>query len=367
MYESNQHIRSQSVENSIRHLLWRCGLRVSLFALLVSWLALSSQARAVCREGCNGNLNTFLGDDAFLNRTGHLDTAIGAEALRFETVSNSNTATGAYALYNNTGANNANGNTATGVNALYSNTISRGNTATGVNTLYSNMNGNRNVADGCDALFSNQSGEFNTAIGFRSLYQNTGSNNVGLGFNAGSNLTTGDGNICIGYNVVGVAGESNTTRISNIYSSAASARLVYITSGGKIGTLVSSQRFKQEIKSMDNAGEAILALKPVTFRYKEDVDSNRTIMFGLMAEDVEKVNPDLVVRDKKGKPYSVRYDQVNAMLLNEFLKEHRKVQELEANAAKQQKQIEALTAGLQKVSAQLEVSKPAPQTVLNSQ
>ena len=374
MYESNQHIRSQSVENSIRHLLWRCGLRVSLFALLVSWLALSSQARAVCREGCNGNFNTFLGDDAFLNRTGHLDTAIGAEALRFETVSNSNTATGAYALYNNTGANNANGNTATGVNALYSNTISRGNTATGVNTLYSNMNGNRNVADGCDALFSNQSGEFNTAIGFRSLYQNTGSNNVGLGFNAGSNLTTGDGNICIGYNVVGVAGESNTTRISNIYSSAASARLVYITSGGKIGTLVSSQRFKQEIKSMDNAGEAILALKPVTFRYKEDVDSNRTIMFGLMAEDVEKVNPDLVTYNDKGEAESVRYEAVNAILLDQFLKQHRRVegqehklQEQERIIEKHQAEIRALASEIQKVSAYVEARKPALRVVSNNQ
>ena len=123
---------------------------------------------------------------------------------------------------------------------------------------------------------------------------------------------------------------------------------------------------------MDKSSEAVLALKPVTFRYKKEVDSDRIPQFGLVAEDVEKVNPDLVVRDKEGKPYSVRYEQVNAMLLNEFLKEHRKneqqeskIEEQEAKIARQEKQIEALTAGLQKVSAQLEMNKPAPRTVLN--
>ena len=116
---------------------------------------------------------------------------------------------------------------------------------------------------------------------------------------------------------------------------------------------------------MDKASEELLALRPVTFHYKKEIDPVGTSQFGLVAEEVDKVNPDLVVRDKEGKPYSVRYDQVNAMLLNEFLKEHKKVEELEANAASQQKQIEALTAGLQKVSAQLEASKPAPQVVNN--
>src|SRR5262249_55166938 len=118
---------------------------------------------------------------------------------------------------------------------------------------------------------------------------------------------------------------------------------------------------------MDKASEVLFALRPVAFRYKEEIDPAGISQFGLVAEDVEKVNPDLVVRDKQGKPYSVRYDQVNSMLLNEFLKEHRKVQELEANAAKQRKQIAALTAGLQKMSAQLEVSKAAPQTAVNNQ
>ena len=154
---------------------------------------------------------------------------------------------------------------------------------------------------------------------------------------------------------------------------------VYVNSGGQLGTNTSSRRFKEEIKPMDRVSEAILALKPVTFHYK--TDAKGTAQFGLIAEEVAEVNPDLVVPDKEGKPYSVRYDQVNAMLLNEFLKEHRRVQELESTLARQetsaarqqaaiavqQKQIDALTAGLQKVSARLELSKPAPQTALNNQ
>src|SRR5262249_13727721 len=135
---------------------------------------------------------------------------------------------------------------------------------------------------------------------------------------------------------------------------------------GRLGTKPCSQRFKDEIKPMDKASEAIHALKPVTFRYKKEIDAERTPQFGLVAEEVEKVNPDLVVRDAEGKVYTVRYEAVNAMLLNEFLKEHRTVQELKTTVAQQQKEIEALTAGLQKVSAQLEVSKSAPQTVLNN-
>ena len=118
---------------------------------------------------------------------------------------------------------------------------------------------------------------------------------------------------------------------------------------------------------MERASEALFAFKPVTFRYKKEIDAVGISQFGLVAEDVEKINPDLVVRDKEGKPYSVRYDQVNTMLLNEFLKEHRKVEEQGAIIAKQQKQIEALTAGLQKASDQLELSKPAPQIVVSNQ
>jgi hypothetical protein len=158
--------------------------------------------------------------------------------------------------------------------------------------------------------------------------------------------------------------------ISNIWNQTGGSQAVYVNSGGKLGAQVSSQRFKEEIKPMNAASEVMYSLRPVSFRYKPEIEPARPLGFGLIAEEVEKVSPDLVVCDKEGKPYSVRYDQVNAMLLNEFLKEHRTVQELksmaakqDATIAKQQKQIEALTAGLQKVSAQLEVSKAAPQTV----
>jgi hypothetical protein len=153
--------------------------------------------------------------------------------------------------------------------------------------------------------------------------------------------------------------------IRGIGTGFADAVPVLIDSAGQLGTISSSKRFKEDIKPMDVASESVLALKPVTFHYK--TDTTGTPQFGLIAEEVAKVNPDLVVRDKEGKPYTVRYDQVNAMLLNEFLKEHHQVQDLKAIVAEQQEQIKALTAGLQKVSAQLEVNKPSPQTVLNNQ
>jgi hypothetical protein len=163
---------------------------------------------------------------------------------------------------------------------------------------------------------------------------------------------------------------------------------VIIDTNGHLGTVVSSARFKDAIKPMDKASEAILALQPVTFRYKHELDPEGIPQFGLVAEEVEKVNPDLVARDDQGKAYTVRYEAVNAMLLNEFLKEHRKVeeqgrkeQELEATiaqlksaVAQQQEGMEVFTATLkeqasqiQKVSAQLEITKPAPQMVLNNQ
>src|SRR6266496_1359615 len=253
-----------------------------------------------------------------------------------------NTAEGDNALFSLTTGTH---NTAIGFNALYSNTSGSGNTAIGAGALQSNATGVQNTANGYKALFSNTTGINNTAEGFEALYYNTGSDNLGLGSNAGLNLTTGSGNVCIGQGVLGVAGESNTTRIRNVYASVASGRAVYVNSDNKIGTLVSSRRFKDEIKSMDKASKAILALKPVTFHYKKEIDPNGSIMFGLIAEEVEQVDPDLVTRNDKGEAEAVRYEAVNAMLLNEFLKEHRRVQELE-------KQVEKLTAGLQKVSDQ---------------
>jgi hypothetical protein len=136
---------------------------------------------------------------------------------------------------------------------------------------------------------------------------------------------------------------------------------VIVGNSGQLGTVVSSARFKDAIKPMDKASEAILALQPVTFHYKHELDPDGIPQFGLVAEQVEKIDPDLVARDDEGRPYTVRYEAVNAMLLNEFLKEHRTVQDLKTVVAQQQKQIEALTAGLEKVSAQTELRKPAPQ------
>jgi Chaperone of endosialidase len=321
-----------------------------------------------------GSENTANGAFAlFTNSMGVYNTATGSRAL-FSNIGNGNTADGAQALYSNSAGFN---NTAVGGGALYSNTMASNNTAIGASALGNNIVGENNTAVGVFAL-STSTGAENTAVGLSALGMNTGNNNTALGSGAGDHLTTGDNNIDIGFNVQGVAGESNTIRIGNTDinttiirgisgATIASGSPVLVAANGQLGTMTSSARFKEEIKPMDKASEALLALKPVTFRYKKEIDPARIHQFGLVAEEVEKVNPDLVVRDENGRVYSVRYDQVNAMLLNEFLKEHRKVEDLEANAARQQKQVEALTAGLQKVSAQLELSKAAPRTVLNNQ
>ena len=213
-----------------------------------------------------------------------------------------------------------------------------------------------------------------------------GQNNIAIGYQAGVNLQEGDNNIEIGnpggvggdfgYIRIGTQGTQTETFIAGISGTAVSGTTVVVDSNGQLGVAASSARFKDEIKPMNKASEAILALKPVTFRYKKEIDAGRTAQFGLVAEEVAKLNPDLVVRDKEGKPYTVRYEAVNAMLLNEFLKEHRTVQEQKAivaqlkvdfqsKLAEQQKQIDALTAGLQKVNVQLEANKPVPQIVNN--
>ncbi len=370
-----------------------------------------------------GSYNTANGAGAlFVNNTGSYNTANGNSALASNISGNFNTATGNGALgFNTASYNTADGNealfgnstgianTANGYRALYSNSTGYSNTADGVEALWNNNGGVRNTASGDRALFSNTEGSFNTANGFRALYNNTasgntadgyqalysnttGSNNIGLGTNAGRNLTNGSGNVCIGVNVVGVAGESNTTRIRNVYSSVASGRAVYVNLDNKIGTLASSRRFKDEIKPMDKVSEAILELKPVTFHYKKEIEPNGTIMFGLIAEEVEKVAPELVTRNDKGEVETVRYEAVNAMLLNEFLKEHRRVEEqgckmgaLETRIARQQKEfrttveqqqkeITALTAALkaqaaqiQNISEQVRTAKPAARLASNQE
>ena len=331
------------------------------------------------RSNTTNSFNTAIGAGTLLANAADANTATGAGALLSNTTGDSNTANGAFALFSNsTGAVN----TATGADALLNNTTGSGNTANGAGALFSTTIGNNNTATGFSALSANFTGDGNTATGRYALTVTTGSGNTALGANAGSALTTGNFNIDIGVNVIGVAGESNTIRIGanlddtqgasachigGIYNQLvdpATASSMAIDATGKLGTAVSSRRFKHDIKPMDKASEAILALKPVTFHYKSD--AKNTPCFGLIAEEVAGVNPNLVVRNKNGEIWSVRYDQINAMLLNEFLKAHRKMEQQDATIACQQKQIDALTAGLQKVSAQLEVNKPSPRTVLNN-
>ena len=319
-----------------------------------------------------GTNNTALGSSALFSlTTGSQNTAVGAQALKNNTA-NDNTAEGFQALVNNT---TGFGNTATGWRAVFLNTTGFHNTADGFSALLRNTTGNHNTANGDEALGSNTTGNFNTTDGAHSLENSTtGSGNTALGFGAGDNVTTANNVICIGSGVEG-ANVSNSCYIGSVFGQTSSGgTAVFINSSGKLGTITSSRRFKEEIKPMAQASEALFALKPVIFRYKKEIEPQKTPQFGLVAEDVEAVNPDLVVRDADGKAYTVRYDAVNAMLLNEFLKEHRTVQEqkatiaqLKQNFAEQQRQIETLTAGLQKVSAQLEVSKPAPHMVLSNQ
>jgi len=362
-----------------------------------------------------GSNNTANGVDALVfNNTGGQNTAVGAFALFSNTGGNFNTAAGFFALHDNTTGSGLTGygvsaleqntsggfNTALGGNALQANTTGSNNTATGANALFSNTTAGDNTATGAAALGANTTGEENTAIGSGALGSSTtagantaigsgalssdttGAGNTVVGFAAGNTTTTGSGNIYIGSQVFGSDSENNTIRIGAnqtacyvagiLGETASGGAPVFVTTGGLLGTVTSSARFKTDIKPMGNTSEALFALKPVSFRYKKEIDPANTSQLGLVAEDVEKINPNLVVRDKEGKPYTVRYDQVNAMLLNEFLKEHKTVQELksivvrqEAIAAQQQKQIGALTAAVQKVSAQLELNRPTPHTVLN--
>jgi len=395
----------------------RKSIALFLIALPLAWFAISPTARAVspAPDGGYPNRNTAEGDDALFSlTTGFGNTAIGFDAL-YGTNGSYNTANGYRALeHNTTTGNTATGadalrsntsgtyNTATGYGALEYNTTGHADTATGLRALYSNINGLGNTADGYQALFFNTTGTNNTANGANALHDNTigndntatgesalnhnttGSGNVALGFRAGGNLTTGSNNIDIGNE--GVAGEANTIRIGTrgtqtrtfivgIYGATAAGGVpVYLESHGQLGTATSSARFKQDIHSMNGASEAILALKPVTFRYKQEIDPKGIPQFGLVAEEVEKVNPALVTRDEEGKPYTVRYEAVNAMLLNEFLKEHRKVKEQGATMAELKKEIVSLTTTvreqamqIQKVSAQVATRGLAPQMALSSQ
>jgi hypothetical protein len=357
---------------------------IPVFLVAIGCFGLSPTARAVNPPpdgGYAGN-NTAEGNGALnsLTNFGTSNTAVGFHALFSDTGSSEvsvlgsgNTAIGSQALQSNILGF---ANTATGSGALSSNTFGEANTATGGGALSSNTGGEANTATGDDALSSNTNGKRNTATGYEALRYSTGSNNIAQGFSAGINLTTGSNNIDIGAS--GVAGESGSIRIgtngthtktfiAGIFGVPITGSTVVVNSTGRLGVATSSARFKEGIQPMDKASEAILALQPVTFRYKHEFDPDGIPQFGLVAEQVEKVNPNLVARDTDGKPYTVRYEAVNAMLLNEFLKEHRKVGDLEATVAQQKKQIEALTATVQKVSEQMEANKPARRLAANDQ
>jgi len=349
-------------------------------------------------------LNTAIGAGTLLFNTGDNNTATGALALLENTNGFYNTADGTFALFSNT---DGSGNTASGYNALFSNQTGANNTAVGYTALYSgtgsfntalgsqtlvnntgflntavgyqalvvNTTSETNTAVGCYSQWSNTAGVgANTSIGYKSLYNNTGAENIGIGQFGGNDLTTGDRNICIGNE--GVAGEGYTTRIGTyqtaIYLAGIAGQTVgaggttcYVDNDGKLGVFLSARRYKTDITDMNSASEAVLRLRPVSFRYKPELKATNAPQFGLIAEEVAEVDPDLVTHDATGKLSTVRYEAVNAMLLNEFLKEHQKVAEQGATITRLERQVEALSTGLQKVSAQLELSQRQPQTVDN--
>ena len=373
-----------------------------LIPLVLACFALSPQARAVCQDACLTNFNTVQGDNALIsNTTGTNNTVYGAEAMTSNQTGSNNSAYGAYTLLNSTVSDNtALGsfalrenqtgtlNTGVGESALAANTSGNNNTAVGTDASHGN-NGDRNVAVGYSALSNNVTGSRNTvvgadamhndivgvvtgndntAVGSTALRDTAGNNNLALGSNAGGNLLMGDNNILIAN--AGVATQSNTIRVGTLGTQTATyiagirgvalggSQPVGVNAQGQLGVRSSSVRCKEAIKPMGEQSAAILSLRPVGFRYKKELDPSGDAQFGLVAEDVAKVASELVVRDEQGKPLSVRYEEVNAMLLNEFIKARRQIDA-------QEQQIEALNAGLQKVSAQLEASKPAPQVVNN--
>jgi trimeric autotransporter adhesin len=356
--------------NRLPNACWTRAFPLIPLALAFAWLALAPQAWAVCQEGCLTPQSTALGEDALVNNVGTSNTAIGFNALFSNTGGTFNTAVGEFALRDNTDGTS---NTAIGTGALDGNTTGSQNTATGEAALINNTTGFNNTANGFAALNFNTTGVNNTAIGITALASTTGNNNIGLGAGVGSQLTSGNNNIYIGNpgGNTGLTAESGTIRIgtkdthrNTLIAGISGATVpngvaVIVDGKGHLGTTTSSARFKEAIKPMDKASEAILALKPVTFHYKHELDPEGIAQFGLVAEDVERVNPTLVARDEQGKPYTVRYEAVNAMLLNEFLKARRQIDA-------QQKQIDALTAGLQEVKTHVETRRVSRQTVVSS-
>ena len=333
----------------------------------VGWYSLFSNT--------DGSFNTAVGAGTLVLNVGDQttgegteNTALGTAALLFNSTGAHNTAVGSTALENN---DIGLGNTAVGHQALLSNIDSSSNTAVGRVALTSHTTGSFNTAIGNQALQVDTTGTRNTAVGSVALGNNiTGNDNTALGRHAGDAIT-GNGNVCIGEDVGGEAAVDNRTYIRNVNTDVVNGGdtdfvTVNLTTG-RVGHLASSRRYKEDIKPMDKVSEALYRLNPVTYRYKKEVDESQTLDYGLVAEEVAKVDPNLAIRDRNGQIESVRYMAVNAMLLNEFLKEHKKVEELQATVAQQQKAMEALTAQVQKVSTQIQVNKPAPQLTANNE
>jgi trimeric autotransporter adhesin len=327
-----------------------------------------------------GDSNTAVGSEALTaNTTGCANTAIGVGALSFNTTGCNNTAAGISALQGNTTGKY---NVATGSGALDNNSTGNENTGNGLNALYSNLIGSRNTGSGSSALFNNTTGSYNTATGYQSLYSNTtgyrneasgswalqfntighdntasgqgallsntsGSYNVGLGQNAGYYVTTGSANIEIGnvgtaadHNIIriGTAGSQTATYIAGIQNTKVTGSAVYITSTGQLGVLASSQRYKISILPMGDSSEKLRQLRPVTFHLK--TDPKGPVQYGLIAEQVAKVYPELVIRDETGRVQGVHYEELAPMLLNE--------------AQRQRKQIAAQAAEIDQLKAQLQ-------------
>ena len=395
-------------------------LREGQFNTGLGWLSLQGVVNGNYNTGVGagtlalniGNSNTAVGTAALLfNTTGAENTATGFQALASNNDGNGNTAVGSLALFTNTIGNQ---NTAIGLGALQSNTIGEDNTANGASALGRNTEGNWNTAVGSQsltantgynntaigflALSSNTDGSFNTAIGRNAMPSNTlatfntavgedslllsttGGGNCAVGYGALSSVNTGSSNTALGYfagwgvtdanNVICIgslgANVSDSAWIGNVWGVTPQdgvAAAVVVSAGGQLGTVASSERFKKDIATMKDTSEVILSLRPVTFHYK--TDAKEIPQFGLIAEEVAKVDPALVLPDKDGKPYTVRYDAVNAMLLNEFLKEHRKVEKLEATLSVVNQRLSEQDAEIRKVRAEIELNKPAPQTVSN--
>jgi Chaperone of endosialidase len=383
-------------------------MKINIIPSVLAILALSHVARAVspAPDGGYPGGNTAEGQQALLSlTTGTYNTAVGLFSLRSNTEGQFNTAIGAGALLATVGDQLGHGtentaigagallsnttgldNTANGAFALFANTTGSGNTATGVAALQRNIVGGGNTAIGQAALNENTTGSFNTAVGTAALLLASGSSNTVVGSGAGGNVGNANNVICIGQ---GVAGEdvSDSCYIGNIGGTPQGTG-IFVTADTtgppgtavKLGYQVSSRRYKEDIKPIDKASEALYTLQPVSFRYKGDVDPAHAQQYGFIAEDVAKVNPDLVVNDSQGKPSTLRFLSIQAMLLNEFLKEHTKVEqqrvtiaELKSTADRQQKEMEVLKAQLKKqteqipkVSTQVEISRSATKVTFNN-